>query len=62
MPHPLGRRNHTLKPSEGFVQLAERLIIENVHRAWRILSRSGSISELLIRSTRQMGNGRQGEC
>ena len=48
MQHSLGRRNHTLKSSEGFVQLAERLIIENVHRAWRILSRSCSISELEI--------------
>lgn len=52
MPHSLRRRNHAFKSSEGFVQLAERLIIENVHRAWRILSRSCSISELEIRGLR----------
>jgi hypothetical protein len=28
MAHSLRRSNHTLKPSEGFVQLTEHLIIE----------------------------------
>jgi hypothetical protein len=50
MAHSLRRSNHTLKPSEGFVQLTEHLIIENVHKgAWQILSRSYLISELEIR-------------